>query len=64
MLAFADDAALARVVIAATRIPHRVRAAQSCSYDRRSRRRSDAPSPCAPARRHAARQRAGLLRHL
>src|SRR5262249_12325090 len=53
MLALADDAALARLMIAATAIPRRARS-------RWLHRRQAGARP----RRHAARQRAGLLRHL
>jgi len=58
MLAFADDAALARLVIAATRIPRRAfaLAAQSLSYYSKTAPRVGRAKPRASA--------AGLLRHL
>ena len=65
MLAFADDAALAPLVIAATAVPRRAFAltAQSRSYDSKTAPRVGRANH-ARQRRHAARQRAGLLGHL
>jgi len=60
MLAFADDAALARLVIAATRLPRRARSRWLYNIARTIENRAASrtrPGTPAPAPRHAARQR-------
>src|SRR5262245_31898194 len=61
MLALADDAALARSVIAATAIPRRARSRWLRNL---ARTIEDRAAGRTRQRRHAARQRAELLRHL